>query len=148
MDVIKYRDRVTLVLTDDEVTLDDDTDVVYGQDATTLASISLRDINDGNVKETAEDVTIPVMTYNMSPGTTFAVDGTVEVNYTDDSGSYGELNGYYLPLTNEDAASINITSLSLNFDDLSGSISVTYDLSPGIDGAISGNYTGTISIVK
>lgn len=148
MDETKYRDRIQLLFLDGAAVLDDDGTRVYSENTTVLTSLSLRDLNGGVVVEQPADVNLLQNEYVLSPGTTVVTSGNVVVNFTQGVTNYGELNGYYLPLTNEDEANIEILSLTIDHDQLSGYIEAEYSISPGIDGSIYGTYKGSFEIIK
>jgi hypothetical protein len=147
MDVIKYRDHVTVIFTDGAITRDADGRIVYSTGTQQVFSASFRDITDGLVKDVIEDIDFRTGDLRISAGSTVVVDGNVDINYSEDNISYGELNGYYLPLTNEDIAEMSISFLEIDHLGGSGSIAATYSISPGIDGEVKGNYTGSFNIL-
>lgn len=148
MDVIKYADRVRLVFTNGAATINAEGERVYSASTEHLVSLSLRDVTDGQVKDMINDIQFGAGEYTISPGSTVVVDGNVDINYSENNIDYGELNGYYLPLTNEDTAEISITSLDIDYESGQGYIQADYSISPGIDGQVAGNYSGSFTILK
>lgn len=147
-DVLKYRDRVALIFTNGSIATDDDGTIVFSENTTQMASLSLRDLNDGQVQDDVNSVNLATQTYTLSPGTTVAINGSVDVNYTEGVTNYGELNGYYLPLADDDTATIEITNLTIDIENMSGYLEATYRIEPGIDGAIIGTHVGSFDIIK
>jgi len=146
-DVLKYRDRVSLYFTNGTIALNDDDNITFSTDTKQVAHHHIRDINDGTVQSTIEDVAFGIGDFVLSPSTYAVINGNVVEEFQKDGVGYGELNGFYLTLTDKDTASLKVSDFSIDYDNMVGTITCTYEITPGIDGAVQGSFTGSFKVL-
>lgn len=148
-DVIKFKDQFSLLFIDGTAIVDDGT-ILYSTDTNHASYHYFREVGDNGLVDEIQNLDISSGTFVQTPATTTRIDisdliQTVAVDGT----AYGDpvFAGLNYPLTDEDVASLDIKSLTIDYDSLTGSIDCEYSISPSFDGPIIGQYSGTFNIL-
>lgn len=149
MDVTKLKNQFSFLFLNGEA-ISNNGKLLYSTNTTQSTYHNFRDFGGNNVLDDIESVQISTGTFTQSPSTTTRVKiSDIPSDLTQDNMTFGDpvFAGINYPLANEDTASFEIKSIDIDHAEMKGTVECEYTISPSIEGAITGKYSGEFQIL-